>query len=169
MYQLKHIWFGWKGHQIVPSNIVKNFANFTLVSHKLPTLMIRDIITDISMLIGIDDIDIHEHNTNNMYKVLLNGIWLGVTEEHEKVITQLLNKRSRGAIPDTVSISENTFDKEINIYCDAGRMIRPLYYVNKQNKLLAKETDGLSWDDLVQRKHIRYLDTYEIEIGRAHV
>ena len=28
MYQLKHIWFGWKGHQIVPSNIVKTFAKF---------------------------------------------------------------------------------------------------------------------------------------------
>jgi len=150
------------------SGIVKNFANFTNISIRTPTLLLRTVlenaaeITQISSL-TIGDIADIKLGSINTYKIMLNGIWFGITTKADQVQSSLLSKRVSGRIPASVSISMNTFDREISIYGDEGRMLRPVFKLNKAGKLLANEADGLGWFELIRRQHIRYIDTYEAD------
>ena len=147
------------------SGIVKNFANFTQISIRTPTLVIRTVLesmASIKPLAGITHGDLTTLNSIE-YKIMLNGIWFGTTDTPEQTRITLLNKRIRGVIPWSVSISTNFVDKEICIYSDEGRMLRPVFKVSKSGELLIKEDDGLSWKQLVHKQHIRFIDTYEAD------
>jgi DNA-directed RNA polymerase II subunit RPB2 len=147
------------------SGIVKNFANFTNVSVRTPTLLLRTILENIKKIIPLSSLTIDDIglSTPSVYKIMLNGIWYGITNHHEQVQSSLLSKRVSGLIPQSVSISTNDIDREINIYGDEGRMLRPVFKLNKSGKLLVNESDGLGWYCLLQRQHIRYIDTYEAD------
>lgn len=79
--------------------------------------------------------DVPPEMYQKMVKVFLNGEWLGLSEEPVRLVEFLKNKKRNGDIESTVSIILNIANKEINIYCDGGRMYRPLLKV-KDNKLV---------------------------------
>ena len=148
------------------SGIVKNFANFSNVSTRTPTLLLKTVLNKVERVISISDVAdrvLENRLQPGFYKLLLNGIWMGITYEPQAVQNTLINKRIKGSIPNTVSISSNDIDREINIYGDEGRMIRPVFKINKMGKLLVDETEKLTWQQLIKRQHILYIDTYEAD------
>ena len=70
-------------------------------------------------------------------KVLLNGDWIGMTDKAQELYTYLLEKRQNQELDYTVSIMLNYNTKELKIYCDGGRMVRPLLKV-RNNELVLK-------------------------------
>ena len=64
-----------------------------------------------------------------------------------------------------VSFISDPEDRELRVFCDGGRYIRPLLTVGEGNKLYYnhKEHGELSWKDLVDQDIIRYVDSNEIE------
>ena len=70
-------------------------------------------------------------------KVMLNGNWIGFTDKPQKVVWSLKMARTRGLIPDEVSVVRDIVQKEIKIYTDSGRCMRPLFIV-KKNQLVLK-------------------------------
>ena len=73
-------------------------------------------------------------------KVFVNGAWVGCTLEPAKMMNELLTMRRRlmGIAPE-VSLFRDIRDMEIQIRTDAGRIMRPLLIVEKQNLLLRQQ------------------------------
>ena len=82
----------------------------------------------------IDIKDIHPYEFTKHIKIYLNGNWLGFTDKPAEVVNFLRDKRSKNYINHHTSIIYNIYNKEIKIYSDGGRMIRPLLNVS-DNKL----------------------------------
>ncbi|HIK00754.1 TPA: DNA-directed RNA polymerase subunit B [archaeon] len=101
--------------------------------------------------------------------VYLNGRLIGSTETPGIVIEELKKMRLEGIISPEVSISYNKEYAQIDIWSDEGRIVRPLIRVENGNPLLTDEhiaklkNKELSWDNLVSRGIIEYLDAAEEE------
>ena len=145
------------------SGIVKNFANLTDVSLKVPALHIKVILQKISSIIELETLTDINFDLSRYHKIFINGIWYGITTDAEHTRVLLINKRKRGLIPDTVSISINEIDREILIYSDQGRLLRPIFKLKRDGTLPFSESENLSWHDLVSKQHIRYIDSYEVD------
>ena len=80
--------------------------------------------------------DINPLEMNKYVKIFLNGDWYGVIPiNYSYELYELLkNKRENGIIDKHVSIVIEFESKEIKLYFDGGRLIRPLLKVN-ENKL----------------------------------
>ena len=62
-------------------------------------------------------------------KIFINGQWIGVVEDPINTVNLLKMYRRSGLIPTYTSISFNYNHDEIFIYTDAGRLNRPVYYI----------------------------------------
>lgn len=84
----------------------------------------------------IDPLTMKEH-----VKIFANGNWFGVTKlGHAHDIFKLLkNKRKEGIIDKTTSILLDTVNKEIRMFFDGGRLVRPLLIVNNNNINITSE------------------------------
>jgi DNA-directed RNA polymerase II subunit RPB2 len=99
----------------------------------------------------------------NSTKVFVNGNWIGVVdkpitiEKNEMGLVEMLKLfRRNGVIPTFTSISFNYELNEIYIYTDAGRLTRPIYYIeNKQSSYSRKhviemiENNKITWQQIV--------------------
>tara|TARA_Y100000816_G_scaffold69053_1_gene46198 strand:- start:18956 stop:23473 length:4518 start_codon:yes stop_codon:yes gene_type:complete len=100
-----------------------------------------------------------ECNTNTLYsftKVFVNGRWVGVLDAPIEIIGLFKLYRRNGLIPAFNSISFSYQKNEIHVYTDAGRLTRPLFYVDKetlsfnQKGISKKILDGdFSWPEVV--------------------
>merc|ERR1711871_764939 len=99
---------------------------------------------------------------NDYTKVFLNGIWLGTTKNPVEMYNLLKIKKMKNDIDKTVTMNLDYFTKNLNIYCDGGRMYRPLLKVtdNKLNISLSmlndikkdinkSGNDKLTWNSLL--------------------
>jgi DNA-directed RNA polymerase II subunit RPB2 len=62
-------------------------------------------------------------------KVFVNGNWIGVIDNPLEVVENMKLYRRNAIIPIFTSISFDYNRNEIQIYTDAGRLTRPLYYI----------------------------------------
>ena len=144
------------------AGIVKNFALTTTVTKYINPIVVREEIENIPEVILINSIN--PKDIQNNYKIFLNGIWIGIVNDFNKIFENLNMKKNNKLIPESVSISYNKFEKEIHIYSDEGRLRRPLICVKNQKSLLTDD-NKLNWDDLVQNNIIKYIDSYESEMS----
>jgi len=71
-------------------------------------------------------------------KIFVNGGWVGVCENPDEVLTLLRKARRRAPHKQIkeVSIVRDTFNSEIRIYTDHGRVQRPVFVVEKGELLI---------------------------------
>ena len=92
-------------------------------------------------------------------KIFLNGSWVGITSNEQKLLNKLRSLRRSAKIEYDTSISLS--EEGVRIYTDEGRLIAPLFIV-KDGKL--KELpEEFTWQDLVDNAIIEYLDPTELE------
>jgi DNA-directed RNA polymerase beta subunit len=151
------------------AGIVTNLAFMTNITNKIPTTLVRSIIEQSDNLIPIfknENLKPHtSFNLENLYiftKVFLNGIPLGFCEDPYDFVEELRDWRSNGVLSYQISIIYDREDEEVRIFCDEGRLIRPIYKV-QDKKLLISRTKETDWDKLVEEGYIQYLDTNEAE------
>lgn len=89
---------------------------------------------------------------SRMTKVIVNGRWIGVVDLPVELVDTLRLYRRNGIIPVYTSISFDYERNEIFMYTDAGRLTRPLYYVDKRND---KPSDKFNAS---YTKHVDHLD-----------
>ncbi|KAF8821363.1 Dna-directed Rna polymerase II RPB2, partial [Cardiosporidium cionae] len=95
---------------------------------------------------GMDKLEeIPPESLKDKIKIFVNGEWSGCCHEAEDLVNTLLVLRRRCEISSSTSIVKNLSAKEIKIFTDAGRSMRPLFVVKK----------GYSLD--ITKKHIRYI------------
>lgn len=98
------------------------------------------------------------------FKVFINGRLIGfVNNEHiDDFNDYIFTYKELGYFHNEVSISKNTYDREINIYTDEGRLIRPLFKLT-DNKPLITDEDTMDWNTNVDNGVIVYADNTEVE------
>lgn len=72
-------------------------------------------------------------------KIMVNGDWIGCTKSVVSLYELFKEKKFNGVLDRTTSICMDFEDKELKIYYDAGRLVRPLMNVKKNDVLLTKE------------------------------
>jgi len=150
--------------------IVKNLAYLAHVTINSNSSGLYDYILPI-----IDNIDTYSGSYKDLddyVKVFINGSWVGITNDPDKIYKCLKDKKYKGIINIYTSIIFNSKLKEIRVCNDAGRITRPLLKV-KNNKIMYNasivekvRTGELNWDDLViaiklEDSIIEYVDSYE--------
>ena len=150
--------------------IVKNLAYLAHITINSNSSGLYDYILPI-----IDNIDTYTGSYKDLddyVKVFINGSWVGITNDPEKIYNNLKEKKYKGIINIYTSIIFNSKLKEIRVCNDAGRITRPLLKV-KDNKISYSNTiiqqvksGELNWDDLViaiklEDSIIEYVDSYE--------
>jgi DNA-directed RNA polymerase II subunit RPB2 len=99
---------------------------------------------------------------SNSSKVFVNGNWIGVIDdpvnpdEKPDFINMLKLFRRNGILPTFTSISFDYEHNEVYIFTDAGRLTRPIYYIehekesfNRKDVLEHIESGTLSWQQIV--------------------
>lgn len=142
------------------SGIVLNLALSCKVTLGIPTYIVREIIENMEELTSISDIKLGD--IQNMSLVYLNGNLLGVTEDRDEFCDHFKTLRDCGRIPNQVSFVNDIIDDEVRIFCDAGRLIRPLFTV-KNGNLNIKPKNGTNWRELLKKNLIEYIDIGEIQ------
>jgi len=101
--------------------------------------------------------------------VFYNGRFIGHAENPKEFVLSLRAKRRNGEVPIELSIRENPALNNVLLSTEVGRVMRPVIIVdngkprlNEEHiKLLGENT--LSWNDLVKKGIIEYLDAAEEE------
>jgi DNA-directed RNA polymerase II subunit RPB2 len=84
--------------------------------------------------------DVPVNMLSKSYKVFLNGEWLGITDNPTKLETELNEMKTKGTIDQkNVSIVPAYREGEIRIYCESGRIYRPIMKVENNVIALKKE------------------------------
>lgn len=96
----------------------------------------------------------------NEVLIILNGIIIGTTASSFRFYKEFYAMRNSDMIQDTVSIARLKCEREIHIWSDNGRFIRPLFRIENNRRLYEK---GMSWKEAVKRHHIVFRDPAEIE------
>lgn len=87
----------------------------------------------------INVVDLHPGQMAGKTKIFVNGDWIGVHEEPEKLVKLLRNMRRNGLINVYTSIAWRIEDMEIHCYTDGGRVCFPVYVVENNRLLLTPE------------------------------
>jgi len=89
-------------------------------------------------------------------KIFVNGNWVGVIDSPIQIIDLLKLYRRNGVIPIYTSVSFNYQHNEVYIYTDAGRLSRPVYYIEdnkfsfERREIKEKLDSGeISWEQII--------------------
>ena len=102
-------------------------------------------------------------------EVFLNGNYIGNVKDAKEFTIAIKQKRRAGELPIQLNINENDGLSSISISTEAGRVLRPLIISENgsskmTNEILVQLEQGeLTWDDLIKRGIIEYLDASEEE------
>jgi len=72
-------------------------------------------------------------------KIMFNGDWVGCTKNVVSLYENMKQKKKDGVIDRSTSICMDYEDKELKVYYDAGRLIRPLLNVKNNNVVITEE------------------------------
>lgn len=140
-----------------PVGIVLNLSLLTRISARFPTVLVKEVIEECEALVSLRDYE----GPNDKTQVFLNGSLVGMTEDSDGLLEEIIELRSMKMLPYDVSVSYDDIDDEVHVFSDDGRLLRPVFTV-VGNGLNAKEEDGTNWDTLVEKGCIRYIDNSEI-------
>ena len=142
-----------EGQQV---GIVKNLAMLTRITTKVPTTIVRDIISVCKDILPIDS-SVNISKT----KIFINGVLIGWTTNEQNVINFLDELKCSGALHQDVSFIYDNIDKEISIFSDEGRLSRPM--LNVKNGQVINSVENMTWDELMEHNVVKYVDSNEVE------
>lgn len=102
-------------------------------------------------------------------KVYINGRLIGFHKAGEKLAKDLIQKRRQAKLDPQINIAFHEDTNEVYVNTDSGRVQRPLLVVENSKPKITKdlikqaEQGKISWNDLVQKGYIEYLDAEEEE------
>lgn len=94
----------------------------------------------------------------NTTKVMVNGNWIGNTPDPEEAESLMRDFRRLGLLPLQFSVHWHVETNILYVYTDAGRLYRPVYYIDKKTSEPSYRREGVlekivsgsaSWQELV--------------------
>jgi DNA-directed RNA polymerase II subunit RPB2 len=125
-----------EGHKI---GLVKNLALSASITNMMLSQLpiIRGIIEEMGGVKPPEDcrpIELTKYT-----KVMVNGEWIGMYKRAKELSQAIEAARTNSKLDYNVTAVHDRMQREINIYCDGGRLIRPLFRVGEDNQLLLKK------------------------------
>jgi DNA-directed RNA polymerase II subunit RPB2 len=152
---------------------VKHFSlisTATIMSNDQYNILRKLVLKKITNLQDLSFLEIRK-----MFKVFLNGEWLGCTSEPVKLVDEFMDMKRKNTIDrQNTSVAPDYTNGEIRIYCDTGRFVRPIMRVKNNEIQVTKEiiskislnkadkqTKITTWEELLDKYPdiIEYLDT----------
>ncbi|KAE8250352.1 hypothetical protein A4X13_0g4792 [Tilletia indica] len=90
--------------------------------------------------------DSRDNAIQDTTKVFVNGVWQGTHDDPSTLVNTLKELRRKDDITPEVSVVHDIREKELRLYTDAGRILRPLFIVQQPGSTLA-----------IRRRHVRWL------------
>ena len=156
--------------------LVKNLSLMAFVSVGTPSRLMQE---DLDSLPDFQQLsEVSSELIRGKSKIFINGSWVGITGSPNDIMEELIKQRRKGKISKEISIVNNFMNKEIRIYTDSGRALRPLYivekYKDKNNEMNSRlkitkqniidlSEQKITFDNLVENGIIEYLDVEEEE------
>ena len=156
--------------------LVKNLSLMAFVSVGTPSKLIQRDLDEIPDFQKLSELS--PESIRGKSKIFINGSWVGITNNPEDIMERLIGQRRKACISKEISIVNNFMNKEIRIYTDSGRSLRPLFvvekYKNEKNETSSKlkitkqdirdlTDQKMKFDDLVDNGVIEFLDVEEEE------
>ena len=149
--------------------IVKNLSYMTHITIYSNSSSLYDYV--MPSIISINDINT-SIELHDKVKVFINGAWIGITNEVEKLYISLKEKKYKGIINIYTSIVFDYRNKELRICNDGGRLMRPLLRVKNSNILITNtmmnklKNSEINWNNLLigydnKDSVIEYIDSDE--------
>ena len=132
--------------------IVKNLSYMTHITIHSNSLSLHEYVEP--YITNINNSNIQPSDMFNKIKVLINGCWVGFSDNPVELYTMLKEKKNSGIINIYTSIVFDYKMKEIRICNDAGRLTRPLLRVKNNDILLKRyildklKRKEINWDHL---------------------
>ena len=137
--------------------MIKSMTLFSKVSKQIKTSEIKSLIFKNKKFIKLNLINFSEWNIL-WTKIYLNSDLLGIITDTETFHQDLLEKRHNGIIDNLVSLYWNRLDNIYYIFCDSGRICRPVY---RQGITSKKVESSKNWKSILNL--IDYIDPQESE------
>jgi DNA-directed RNA polymerase subunit B len=99
--------------------------------------------------------------------VFYNGRFIGFIKDAEKFTRAVKISRRQGKLPYQMSVRSDKFLDTVFLNSEIGRVIRPLIVIENGESLLKEEhldlvrSGDLTWDDLIKKGILEYLDAAE--------
>ena len=156
--------------------LVKNLSLMAFVSVGTPSRLMQE---DLDSLPDFQQLsEVSSELIRGKSKIFINGSWVGITGSPDDIMEELIKQRRKGKISKEISIVNNFMNKEIRIYTDSGRALRPLFIVEKykdennemnsrlkitKQNIIDLSEQKITFDNLVENGIIEYLDVEEEE------
>eukprot|EP01095_Lingulamoeba_sp_RSL-Kostka_P010576 TRINITY_DN3844_c1_g1_i1.p1 TRINITY_DN3844_c1_g1~~TRINITY_DN3844_c1_g1_i1.p1 ORF type:complete len:1167 (-),score=408.30 TRINITY_DN3844_c1_g1_i1:82-3582(-) len=150
--------------------LVKNLALMAKISVGTSANPIINYLSEINYY--TDFHDVRATDISRAAKVFVNGAWVGIHSHPSSLVKKLRDLRRKYLVSTETTIYRDIREKEFRLYTDAGRCCRPLFIVNEKQQLnltrehinaLSDTEDSPSWEDLVHKGIIEFIDTEEEE------
>lgn len=153
--------------------LVKNLSLMATVTVGTPSAPIVEFLEEFGLDSLVDMQLAHAKAT----KIFVNGVWMGTHDDPAQLVDTLRDLRRKDDISHEVSVVRDIRERELRIYTDASRVLRPVFIVNPHDMtLLIKKRhvqmigqpipqtgEEFRWTHLVQEGVIEYLDAEEEE------
>ncbi|WOL00513.1 hypothetical protein Cni_G09226 [Canna indica] len=139
--------------------LVKNLAVTAIVSSK-----VLESIVDKLIACGMEKLDeISLLSLSKMYKVFLNGDWVGVCSDMSSFADRFRCMRRAKLIHPQVEIKRDKHQKEVRVFTDAGRIMRPLLVVENLKKIRMLKGGVHTFQSLLDQEIIEFIGVEEEE------
>jgi DNA-directed RNA polymerase II subunit RPB2 len=141
--------------------IINHLSISTQISFNIAETNIHDALVD-NGLLGLNDITKYELHTRS--KVFLNGRWIGLHRDPEYLYKIMRLLKLNSIIHLYTSIYWNTKLNEIYVFCDNGRLLRPVFVLKKMgsqisNQLIEGDFQKMNtWNHLIRGEHMYKID-----------
>jgi len=104
-----------------------------------------------------------------MVEVYLNKKYVGDVDTPEDFVKNIVDERRKGKITNDMNVFHNEKTNEVLVECSKGRVRRPLIVVKNGMPMLTEreisqlEKNEITWNDLVKKGIVEYLDAAEEE------
>ena len=147
-----------EGHSI---GVVKNLSVTCEITSDIISSPILYYLQDYYTVLS--DIDIYTFNKNDFTKLFINGDMIGYIDKPLEFVKEFKTHRTNRCIHPHSSIYWEILLNSIYVYTDKGRCTRPLLVDINNFNCDIKEFSKKSWNEIVQGKHIEYIDFHEVE------
>ncbi|XP_062226907.1 DNA-directed RNA polymerases IV and V subunit 2-like isoform X2 [Phragmites australis] len=139
--------------------LVKNLAVTAIVSSRVVQPLIDSFIS-----CGMNKLDeIPNEKVTRMDKIFLNGNWVGSCTDSASFVLRLRCMRRSSLIDPQVEIKRDMHQKEVRVFSDAGRILRPLIVVENLNKIRKPKGRSYTFQELMQQEIIEFIGVEEEE------
>jgi DNA-directed RNA polymerase II subunit RPB2 len=121
--------------------LVKNLSLMSMISVGSPSGPIIEFLEEY----GLDSLVDMQIADAKATKVFVNGVWMGTCDAPAGLVDTLRDLRRKDDISIEVSVVHDIREKELRLYTDAGRVQRPLFIVNPEDKTLYVKPKHVEW------------------------